>query len=1556
MKEIIMKKFLLLGVLVVLLLGSHPVYNHGDNYLASPNGENYKETLPELTVTDLGESGVEIMYKFKGRIMSTKDVEGTSYTIPHIYGFSHMNEVGAPMLPAKNNHIAVPYGSVPEVQILDSKFKKYSKKVQVHPVQKLLPDTYEYKDEPPFEKDPHIYGTDADFPKKLVEVIECDTYMGISVAVIQVRPMQFNPVSEELKLYSKIKFKVTFSGSARVSNRYSKNSKHANDMVKNAVLNKSIIPEGSDSTYEATYAGEKDYIMIVHSNYLAAAQALATWKRQMGYSVEIVSQSSWTTTQVDNALKDRYNSWTPKPQFFLILGDQGDVPAEYTGSRYTDLYYAEMDGSGYKPEMAYGRIFPSSASNAQAIVDKIIDYEKTPPTLSSFYNNTLACAYYQDSNLDSYADRRFTHTSEDIRDYMMGQGYGVNRVYVTGSSVDPIYYNNGNYSPPNTPIPTELRRPTFAWNGDAADIINYVDAGRFLVWHRDHGDVTLWGDPYFTTSNINQLNNGSLLPIVMSVNCLTGQFTGSTECFCERFLRKDPGGCVGIFGATNVSYSGPNDGYAPGIIDAVWPDPGIDPQYGSGGAGNPIPAHDPIYTMGDVLNHSKVAMEYLWGVHQTTWELHHWYGDPAMKIWTAAPTTATATHDTSIPSGGTSLQVTGSNCGGGLATLVYEDTLVGKTTLAGDGTGTITFSALSGAEPTATLTISKHNYKPYIATINVGGGAAPVADFTADTTTVMAGGSVTFTDLSSNNPTSWDWTFEGGTPSSSTSQNPTVTYNTPGTYNVTLTASNSVGSDTETKTDYITVTSPQPPVADFTASSTNISAGDSVTFTDTSINNPTSWSWSFEGGTPATSTDQNPTVTYNTAGTYDVTLTATNAYGSDSETKLDYIDVSAVPYCTSSAGNQGYEYIAGVVVGDLNNTSGASGYTDFTNLAANVTQDATVSVSLTPGFTGSSYTEYWKIWIDYNGDHDFEDSGEEVFAGSGSSVVSGNFTVPTSTITGDTRMRVSMSYSTYPPYCGTFTYGEVEDYTVNITPVCTQYTLTTNTVGNGSITLDPPGGTYCEGTVVTLTAVPDSGWQFDNWSGDLSGTQNPTTITMGSNKTVTANFSQIPVQQYTLTVNTVGQGSVTLDPPGGTYNEGTVVTLTAVADSGWQFDNWSGDLSGSTNPTTITMDANKTVTANFSEVTTTYTVGFTTVFGTSTTTANRRAMPFTMPENGTISSVSMYHTGGSGSMILGVYDGESLPANRLGVTATTAVSGSTGWQTINLTSPAFVAGGSTVWLAWVYESNPGIYYETGSPGRAHSDDTWSGGMPDPFGSSTQADFLYSIYATYTPSAPPQYTLTVNTVGQGSVTLNPPGGTYDSGTVVTLTANPDSGWQFDNWSGDLSGSTNPTTITMTSNKTVTANFSEVGTTGTVGYTTVYSSTSVSDYRRAMPFTMPENGVITSVTMYHTGGSGSMILAVYDGEGTPQNRLAVTPTTAVSGSTGWQTINLTGSAAVSSGQTVWLAWVYESNPGIQYEIGDPGRYQSGDTWSGGMPDPFGSGSQSSFLYSIYATYNK
>ncbi|UCH96721.1 MAG: PKD domain-containing protein, partial [Candidatus Aminicenantes bacterium] len=303
-------------------------------------------------------------------------------------------------------------------------------------------------------------------------------------------------------------------------------------------------------------------------------------------------------------------------------------------------------------------------------------------------------------------------------------------------------------------------------------------------------------------------------------------------------------------------------------------------------------------------------------------------------------------------------------------------------------------------------------------------------------------------------------------------------------------------------------------------------------------------------------------------------------------------------------------------------------------------------------------------------DGDFEDSGEEVFSGSGSSTVNGSFTPPAGTAGVITRMRVSMSYSTYPPICGTFTYGEVEDYTVEI---------------SGGV-VEPP--------VADFTASATIIYEGDSVDFTDLSTGNPTSWSWTFDGGTPSSSSQ---QNPTVTYNTACR----------TYTVSLTVSNSAGSDTETKTDY-------------IAVDEELP------------TVGNTTVFGSTSVSAYRRAMPFTMPENGTIISVTMYHIGGSGSMILGVYDGEDTPQNRLGVTETTAVSGSTGWQTIELTTPVSVESGSTIWLAWVYENNPGIAYQTGSPGRYQSASTWSGGMPDPFGSGSQADYIYSIHANYSP--------------------------------------------------------------------------------------------------------------------------------------------------------------------------------------------------------------------------------
>lgn len=138
-------------------------------------------------------------------------------------------------------------------------------------------------------------------------------------------------------------------------------------------------------------------------------------------------------------------------------------------------------------------------------------------------------------------------------------------------------------------------------------------------------------------------------------------------------------------------------------------------------------------------------------------------------------------------------------------------------------------------------------------------------------------------------------------------------------------------------------------------------------------------------------------------------------------------------YCTSSATNLNFAWISAVEFGDFYNTSGSSGYSDFTSQTVNMTRGSSVSLALTAQHGGDVFTGYWRIWIDYNQDGDFDDGNEQVFSGSGGGTVIGSFTVPYLDGTGSTRMRIVMQHGSYrTSACGTFTYGEVEDYTVNL--------------------------------------------------------------------------------------------------------------------------------------------------------------------------------------------------------------------------------------------------------------------------------------------------------------------------------------------------------------------------------------------------------------------------------------------------------------------------------------------------------------------------------------------
>ncbi|HRU87102.1 MAG TPA: M6 family metalloprotease domain-containing protein [Tenuifilum sp.] len=170
--------------------------------------------------------------------------------------------------------------------------------------------------------------------------------------------------------------------------------------------------------------------------------------------------------------------------------------------------------------------------------------------------------------------------------------------------------------------------------------------------------------------------------------------------------------------------------------------------------------------------------------------------------------------------------------------------------------------------------------------------------------------------------------------------------------------------------------------------------------------------------------------------TYYARAYAINAQGTSYGSQVSFTTTtSTVTYCASKGSNSSYEWIDLVQFAGINRTSGNDGgYKDMTSLQATVARGTTYTIYFSAGFKSSSYTEYWAVWIDYNKNGTF-DTNEKVVSGSSSSsgTLSASITIPTTATLGVTRMRVSMKYNAAPTACETFSYGEVEDYSVNIT-------------------------------------------------------------------------------------------------------------------------------------------------------------------------------------------------------------------------------------------------------------------------------------------------------------------------------------------------------------------------------------------------------------------------------------------------------------------------------------------------------------------------------------------
>ncbi len=694
----------------------------------------------------------------------TAQRQNENYTVLELPNGSFGGEVGEPQLPYYGQFVQVPDGATVRVVIDQVDWVPLKGQFVIAPRQAAPPDI---KDAPPpvFTKKAEAYARNEFAPADPVRLADRARIRGRELVYIVYTPVVFNPAQKALKAARNVKWHLEYELPAGKAAKPKRNDP-VGDRAFSPFLDRALDGVPEEAAPEGAAAGAApaapdlatgsgaDYLIITHPDFYNAILPLANWKHAKGYRTRVVRTSEialgTTAAGITTYIKNAYDTWSPSPAFVLLVGDSGYIPPHYkTIHSYhhtksaTDLYYAAVDGTDIFPDLFVGRLPCGSATQCSNMVAKILTVERTPDLTASFYTTAMTAGYFQDVTdtdpSDGYEGRIFMETCEGVRAYLVSLGYSVPTSYVTETATSPRHYNRDATwwgSLLHTNGATYVSTPTYLSSSAAtAALTNWVNSGIWLLQHRDHGSSSGWGDPPFYSSHVNALNNANRLPVVMSINCLTAEFDGASDSFCEAWIKKATGGSHCVIGATRVSSSWYNDWMVHGFYECMYPNYLSTLATFTGYRSTLSYGDNYVGTgthIGQILNYGKIVMySKLSGGSQTgttleEFEIMELFGDPEQSPRNSYPSLLTVTRPTlllatvatnftiTVTTSGTPLQ-------GALVALVLDPGDYHTDVTDASGVAHFNFTPqtpLPGSN-LMSVTVSHQNRRPYEGTITI---------------------------------------------------------------------------------------------------------------------------------------------------------------------------------------------------------------------------------------------------------------------------------------------------------------------------------------------------------------------------------------------------------------------------------------------------------------------------------------------------------------------------------------------------------------------------------------------------------------------------------------------------------------------------------------------------------------------------------------------------------------------------------------------------------------------------------------------------------------------
>jgi len=666
------------------------------------------------------ESGVEITFSITEFFLEDREINGQVMQTLHLSGVFLPNDAGAPDLPCSGRYIAIPQGASASVQIIALRTETFQD-IDMAPAYRIPLETETGPLE--YSKNLEIYSKDAFYPENPVIISEPMQIRGIDAVILGITPFQYNPITKELVVYRDLKVDITFNGGNGHFGEDRLRSRWWDPILNDVLLNYASLPK-MNYNYPSKSRDGFEYLIITPDDpdFIAWADSIKVFRTLQGILTGVVTTTEVggnTTTAIENYINNAYNTWDPAPVAVLLLGDYGTTgstivsPIWYGGYSpcASDNIYADIDGDDL-PEIAFARITAQDEDDLSTMIGKFLNYERTPPTNPDFYNHPIAAGGWQSDRwfiLCSDIIYGFWENALDkspVREYA-GYSGGAPSYWSTNSNTSLIV----NYFGPDGLgyIPATPSHLT-DWGGNAYRINTDINSGAFIIQHRDHGGETGWGDPSYHNSDLAGLNNNDLT-FVFSVNCLTGKYNWSSECFAEAFHRHEKG-ALGIIAASEVSFSFVNDTYVWGMYDNMWPD--FDPGYG----GNDFDTNFilPCFANASGKYYLQVSS---WpsnpGSKNTVYHLFHHHGDAFTTVYSEVPQDLTVIHNPVLLSGVDFFTVTANE--DALISLTVDGEIIGT----GEGTGTPINITIPPQLPgnNMIVTITKQNYYRYSASVEI---------------------------------------------------------------------------------------------------------------------------------------------------------------------------------------------------------------------------------------------------------------------------------------------------------------------------------------------------------------------------------------------------------------------------------------------------------------------------------------------------------------------------------------------------------------------------------------------------------------------------------------------------------------------------------------------------------------------------------------------------------------------------------------------------------------------------------------------------------------------